>query len=147
MSELRPTFFPEEYWQYVPDIDKPYVKDKYKGYTEERNVEIIMLFKLQLYSRICEKRSNQRNYIFAQAMTYPRAFFHADPEHPDRVLGFQMSCNTTSDKPIRSLRMQNFSAVQKRYLTVKTEELVVKGYCERSESSYRAPIMLVVKKA
>ena len=146
MSELRPTFFPEEYWQYVPDIDKPHVKDRYKGYTEERKAEIIILFKTQLYSRICDKRPNQRNYIFAQALVYPRAFFHADPEHPDRVLGFEMRCNTTSDKPVRSLRMQNFSPVQRRYLSVKTEELVVKGYCERSESSYRAPIMLVVKK-
>ena len=90
MSELRPTFFPEEYWQYVPDIDKPHVKDRYKGYTEERKAEIIILFKTQLYSRICEKRPNQRNYIFAQALVYPRAFFHADPEHPDRVLGFEM---------------------------------------------------------
>ena len=65
MSELRPTFFPEEYWQYVPDIDKPHVKDRYKGYTEERKAEIIILFKTQLYSRICDKRQNQRNYIFA----------------------------------------------------------------------------------
>jgi hexosaminidase len=30
---------------------------------------------------------------YAEYMTFPRAFFHADPEHPDRVLGFQMSCN------------------------------------------------------
>ena len=54
MSELRPTFFPEEYWQYVPDIDKPLVKDRYKGYTEERKAEIIILFTTQLYSRICD---------------------------------------------------------------------------------------------
>ena len=57
-----------------------------------------------------------------------------------------MSCNTTHDRPVWSTRSQQYSPVQQRYLTVKTTELIVKKYCERSDSQYRAPIMLVVKK-
>ncbi|NBO94055.1 MAG: RNA-directed DNA polymerase, partial [Planctomycetia bacterium] len=145
-QHLSPNGFPMDYWKYVPDIEKPHVAERYSSFAAARQVEIFQLYHTQLYPRICPKRPQQRNYVFGQALAFPESFFHRNPDNPDRVLGFQMSCNTTHDRPVRSTRSQQYSPVQQRYLTVKTAELIVKKYCERSDSPYRAPIMLVVKK-
>ena len=144
--ELMPPGFPADYWPYVLDTDKPLLANRYNYFPPARRAEVFALFQSQLYPNICDKRPRQRPYCYGQALSYPQAFFHKDPDHPDRVSGFQMRCNTTHDRPIRSTRSQTYSPVQRRYLTVKTEELITKGYCERSDSAYRAPIMLVVKK-
>ena len=144
--ELMPPGFPSDYWPYVLDTDKPLLANRYNYFPPARRAEVFALFQSQLYPNICDKRPRQRPYCYGQALSYPQAFFHKDPDHPDRVSGFQMRCNTTHDRPIRSTRSQTYSPVQRRYLTVKTEELITKGYCERSDSAYRAPIMLVVKK-
>jgi hypothetical protein len=66
-QHLSPNGFPMDYWQYVPDIEKPHVAERYSSFAAARQVEIFQLYHTQLYPRICPKRPQQRNYVFGQA--------------------------------------------------------------------------------
>jgi len=136
----KPTRFPEELWKYVADQQRDKVKPRWDKFNDQRlDIIIPMLQK----SDICTARPNQYPYILAQFYANIDSFFQVDEDNPTKLKGYEMKIRTTSDEPQAHKYQQQFSMIEKHFLRIKQALLIKHGMVERSESGYRAPLLLV----
>jgi hypothetical protein len=95
---------------------------------------------------ICPQRPNQRPYVEATIYANIDGLFHANEDNPQKLKGYQMRIHTTTEVPQKTLRQQTFNGIEKAFLRVKQELLILYGQIEPSESAYKTPLVLVQHK-
>ena len=139
----KPPKFPSHIWKYVEDAQRPHVIERWSRYPPERLDVILKTLASPKAYNICEERPNQKPYIVAQLYANIHAIFHVDEEFPERISGYTMRILTTTEVPQVVRKQQVYSALQQRFLEPKAQQLLRRGYCQNSESSYRARLQLV----
>ena len=137
----KPDLFPIHIWKYVRDDDRSNVANRWGKFTEQRLQEILL--SLSMHLDICKERPNQHPYVEAMVYANIDGLFHPNEDNPPKLKGYQMRIHTTTDIPQKTLGQQTFNGIERAFLRVKQELLMLYSQVEPSESAYKAPLMLV----
>ena len=146
MAQMRPTDFPEKYWKYVFDTEKPLVKERWDTFnntaSKERLQEVIQQIKSIDISKETTSRKLEEKYFRAQCFANINRYAHPDIMNLPKNHRYEYEINLDDTTPCMA-RMRRTSTLENAYLYWRTQQLTNRGIIQLSKSAYNNPPLCV----
>jgi hypothetical protein len=140
----RPSLFPVEFWQCLPDSKRDGVQARYQTFTEERLQVIIPKISLIDISKEDAQRVAEEPYVRALFYAYPNALFVKNETDIQPIKGEIFSLEVTDHSTIKNKsKVRGFTAEERAFLTAKTRKMIKQNRLIRKAGPHESGVVLV----
>lgn len=146
MEDLRPRLFPAEYWKYVPDSQKPLVKERWDKYPDDRIPRCLEEINQIAICQDSPARKEQAPLFKAIALANINAICHVDPMNPPLIPGDPANITIKEHCTPVVARVRAKQPMEQASETARTDDMLETGKLEHSTSEWNNPTLLIPAK-